>query len=94
MIWNIIDRRSHPYRWKCVNAIIEAVEHDNSCIDADQAPESSATEVVDYDQRKGISISEAVIWASARRCPVTLYLYDEGKGTENEDHFNFCECRF
>lgn len=41
MIRNIIDRRDRSYRWKTVNAIIEAVEHDNSCADADQAPEAS-----------------------------------------------------
>ena len=40
MIWNIIDNRRRPYRWREVNAIVEAVEHDNSCPDADQAPES------------------------------------------------------
>jgi hypothetical protein len=40
MLWNIIDKRTRPYRWREVNAIVEAVEHDNSCADADQAPES------------------------------------------------------
>ena len=39
MIWNIIDCRTRPYRWKRVNAIIESIEHDNICADADQAPE-------------------------------------------------------
>lgn len=38
MIWNIVDRRSRAFRWKLINAIIEAIEHDNSVADADQAP--------------------------------------------------------
>jgi hypothetical protein len=47
MIWNIIDRREQPYRWREVNAIVEAVEHDNSCRDADQAPEAHPLLVID-----------------------------------------------
>jgi hypothetical protein len=81
MIWNIIDRRKRPYRWRRVNAIIEAVEHDNSCADADQAPPAPPRTIVDYDQREGISVEDAVRWASAQSCPVTLYLYDDGDGT-------------
>lgn len=78
MIWNIIDRRSRPYRWKRINAIIEATENDNSVRDADQAPDAPQTELILYDEREGISIAEAVKWASAQRRPVTLYIYDEG----------------
>ena len=75
MIWNIIDRREHPYRWREVNAIVEAVEHDNSCVDADQAPESDPSVTVDYDALEAVSVQEAVVWASQQRCAVTLYLY-------------------
>ena len=81
MIWNIIDRRSRPYRWKRINAIVEATVNDNCCGDADQAPDPPATELIIYDKREAISIAEAVAWANAQRCPVTLYLYDDGKGT-------------
>ena len=63
MIWNIIDRRTRPYRWGRINAIIEAVEHDNSVADADQAPESGPLDVIDYDQREGVTVKEAVDWA-------------------------------
>lgn len=70
MIWNIIGR---PYRWKKVNAIIEAVEHDNSCADADQAPETLPLQVIDYDKPEGVSIADALAWANTQRCPVTLY---------------------
>jgi hypothetical protein len=93
MIWNIIDRRERPYRWREVNAIIEAVEHDNSCRDADQAPEADAA-VVDYDALEAVSVREAIAWANAQRCPVTLYLYDTGRGFAGEEHFNAVGNRF
>lgn len=35
-IVNIIDRRTRPYRFKVVNAIVEAAWHDNSVADSDQ----------------------------------------------------------
>ena len=76
MIWNIIDRRNRPYRWKRVNAIIEAVENDNSCEDADQAPNDP--DRIDYDEREFISVAEAVAWANGQTCAVTLYIYDGG----------------
>jgi len=88
MIWNIIDMRERPYRWQKVNAIVEAVEHDNSCADADQAPESDPMLTVDYASLEAVSVQEAVVWASGQRCPVTLFLYDEGRGLANEEHFN------
>ncbi len=94
MIWNIIDRRERPYRWKMVNAVIEAVEHDNSVEDADQADEFDVRTIIDYDQRNGISVNAAVAWASEHKSPVTLYLYDQGKGTETEAHFDFQAIRF
>ncbi|MGY3453586.1 hypothetical protein [Bradyrhizobium sp. USDA 4353] len=93
MIFNVIDRRSRPYRWKSVNAIIEAVEHDNSCRDADQADEAPVSEVIDYEERNGLSVSEAVAWANAQRCPVTLYLYDADGQTKGR-HFENCGERF
>lgn len=94
MIWNIVDRRKRGYRWKTVNAIIEAVEHDNSCADADQAPEADVSTVVDYGQLEGVSVQQAVAWANEQACPVTLHLYDEGKGTTSEGHFNAASNRF
>jgi hypothetical protein len=29
MIWNIIDRREHPYRWKSIVVVVEPTSHDN-----------------------------------------------------------------
>lgn len=60
MIWNIVDRRERPYGWREVNAIVEAVEHDNSCRDADQAPQSEPTLVVDYEALEAVSVQEAI----------------------------------
>jgi hypothetical protein len=79
MIWNIVDRRKRSHRWKRINAIIEPTWHDNRKPDADQA-EPSAGEA-QYDQRENIGLADAVVWASALRYPVTLFLYDEGGGT-------------
>jgi len=78
MIWNVIDQRVRPYRWKRINAIVEATSHDNSCSDSDQA-ESGPDDII-YDEREGISVADAIAWANNLPCSVTLYLYDEGRG--------------
>lgn len=93
MICNIIDLRMRAYRWKRVNAIIEAVEHDNSCLDADQAVETPPPLVIDHDRRDDVSVQEAIVWANQARCPVTLYLYD-ADGDTTDAHFRFTENRF
>ena len=80
MIYNIIDSRTRPHRWKSIDAIIEATSHDNSVADADQQPEGPDDVV--YDSRKGLSVAEAIAWATAEACPITLYLYDEGSNNE------------
>ena len=78
MIANIIDHRKRPHRWKRVQAIIEDVEHDNCVNDADQAEPTDPSKSILCDMRDGLSITQAIEWASAVDCPVTLYLYDEG----------------
>ncbi|WP_404710687.1 hypothetical protein [Sphingomonas sp. MMS24-J13] len=79
MICNIVDRRTRPYRWREVNAIIEATSHDNACKDADQQPPTD--DDLTYDQRENVTLAEAVAWANAESSAVTLYLYDKGAGT-------------
>jgi hypothetical protein len=79
MICNIIDNRERRYRWKRINAIIEPTWHCNSCRDSDQAEEDPDARV--YEQCENISLTEAVEWANAKPYPVTLFLYDEGRGT-------------
>jgi hypothetical protein len=81
VIWNVIDKRTRPYRWARINAIIEATWHDNSVNDSDQAEGASAETEITYDEREGIALHEAINWANTQSCPVTLYLYDDGKGT-------------
>lgn len=94
MLWNVIDRRDYPYRWREVNAVVEAVEHDNSCPDSDQAPESDPSLVVDYDALEAVSVREAIAWANSQRCPVTLFLYDVGRGFGDEENFHAQAVRF
>lgn len=94
MLWNIRDKRTRPNCWREVNAIIEAVEHDNSCADADQAPASDPALTVDYDALEAVSVQEAVAWANGQPCPVTLYLYDLGGGFSDSEHFDGLEDRF
>jgi len=81
MITNVVDRRERPHRWRRINAIIEATWNDNPVADSDQADRPDDEVYVMYDAREGISLADAVAWAQAETCPVTLYLYDEGKGT-------------
>jgi hypothetical protein len=80
MIYNIIDSRKRRHRWKQVDAIIEAASNDNSVDDADEQPEGPDDVV--YQSRKGISVEEAVAWATLEPSPVTLYLYDEGSNND------------
>lgn len=94
MLWNVIDNRVHRYRWKVVNAIVEAVEHDNSCANADQAPESDPNTSVLYDALEAVSVNEAIKWAMEQASQVTLYLYDEGRGLSEEEHFDEMGVRF
>jgi len=77
MIWNIIDNRKRPYRWKSVFAVIEATWHDNSCLDSDDAPQLYDEAEVVYDKRASVTVAEAVQWAESHGSPVTLYLYDD-----------------
>lgn len=78
-ITNIIDRRKRQYRFKKINAIVEAAWHDNSVKDADQIllPIDSGP---DYSQMEHISLSDAVTWAESFAGPITLFLYDEDGG--------------
>ena len=76
MLCNIIDNRSSRYRWRRVEAILEATSHDNGCPDAD--PVEPADDDLLFDKRDGLSVAEAVAWANAQPGMVTLFLYDEG----------------
>ena len=79
MIVNIRDKRKHPYRWREVNATIEATVHDNACDDSDQQ-EPSLVDIT-YEELENVSLQEAIAWANAESSAVTLYIYDKGSGT-------------
>ena len=81
MICNIIDRREHRFHWKRINAIVEATWHDNLKPDSDQAEKDPHD--VAYKQREDISLAEAIAWANGLPGCVTLFLYDQGRGTTN-----------
>ncbi|HKD22080.1 MAG TPA: hypothetical protein VKB71_08695, partial [Rhizomicrobium sp.] len=76
MIWNLVDRRSRPFRWKSITAIVEPTYHDNTCPDSERAPQTVDDTV--YEEREAISVADAVAWAEALPYPATLYLYDLG----------------
>jgi hypothetical protein len=78
MIWNIIDRRTRPYRWKAITAIVEPTYHDNTIADSDQTEDP--IDDIPYGERAEISLADAVIWAQSLSFPATLYLYDLGRG--------------
>lgn len=77
MIYNVIDRRKHPYRFLKVNAVVEATWHDNSCKNADQIEVRSGPA---YEEKEHTTVVEAIHWANRFPAPVTLYLYDEDDG--------------
>lgn len=80
MIVNIVDRRKKPYRWRKVNAVVEATSHDNSVSDSDQM--EPQVNDLDYDELLGSTLSEAIAWGQRFESAVTLYIYDEGDGPE------------
>ena len=76
MIANIIDNRKRRFRWKHITAVVESSEHDNAIEDADQS--ECDPDAIVYDARTGLSVADAITWANAFSCSVTLFLYDLG----------------
>lgn len=75
MIVNFIDLRSRPYRWSSILAVVESAAKDNEAEDSDKVHNGIGIEI-DYAERDGISVREAVLWADRLDGMVTLYLYD------------------
>lgn len=73
MIWNVIDNRKRRYRWRSVVAIVEPTWHDNSNEESDQAPRTDGES--EYEERRQLSLAEAIDWAHA--FPFPLFLYDD-----------------
>ena len=81
MIVNLIDLRSRPYRWKSVLAVCESAVKDNEAEDSDLIAPDVGVEI-DYAERDGISVREAVLWAEQLGGLVTLHLYDQDEEAE------------
>lgn len=77
---NIIDNRKRRYRFRKVNAIVEAAWHDNSCTNSDRVDPDPNDDGPNYCQNEHITVAEAVVWANTFPTDVTLYLYDKDGG--------------
>ena len=84
MIVNVMDLRERPYRWKSVCAVVQAAVKDNEAEDSDQVSQALGVEI-DYAERSGISVRDAVLWAEGLGGMVTLYLYDVDAETQDDD---------
>ncbi|MEM9969999.1 MAG: hypothetical protein AAF762_02715 [Pseudomonadota bacterium] len=72
---NVIDLREQPYRWREVVAVLESAFKNNEAEGADKVTGDIGA-LIDYAERPGISVREAMQWAEGAGGPVTLYLYD------------------
>ena len=85
MIVNVLDLRERPYRWKNICAVVQSASKDNVAEDSDQVTSELGVEI-DYAERVGISVRDAVLWAEGMGGMVTLYIYDvEPETPPNED---------
>ena len=75
-IANVIDRRKRPYRYRKINAVIEASAHDNNVLDADQSHGGGP----DYSELEHASLADVILWAQTFSGEITLFLYDEDAG--------------
>ncbi len=78
MLINIIDLRESPYRWKEILAVVESASKNNSAENADTVESVGGIEI-DYAEREGLTVREAVLWAEQLQGKVTLYLYDKDR---------------
>jgi len=84
MIVNFLDLRERPYRWKHVCAVVQSATKDNVAEDSDQVTSELGVEI-DYAERVGISLRDAVLWAEGMGGMVTLYIYDVEPETSPDD---------
>ena len=76
MIVNVLDLREKPYRWSEVLAVAQNAAEDNIAEDADQVPDMGGGIQIDYAERDGVSVREAILWAERLDGMVTLHIYD------------------
>lgn len=82
---NIVDHRKKPYRFKKINAVIEATWHDNKVKDSDFIVKNEDDEGPTYEESEHTTLADAVLWAQSFTAPVTLYIYDEDGGVYLEE---------
>ena len=76
MLVNVLDLRERPYRWSDVLAVAQNAAEDNAAEDSDKIPDSGEDIQIDYAEREGISVREAILWAERLDGLVTLTIYD------------------
>ena len=84
MLVNLIDLREREYRWSRVMAVLESATKNNEAEEADQVKPGLGIEI-DYAERTGLSVREAVLWAEKTDGPLTLYLYDDEDAEEDAE---------
>ncbi len=84
MLVNVLDLRERPYRWSSVLAVVQAATKDNVAEDADVIQSKMGVEI-DYAERDGLSVRDAVLWAERLDGMVTLYLYDRDPETPADE---------
>lgn len=75
MIVNVIDLRENHYRWAKVLATVEDAGRATDANDGDRLQMEPGV-AIDYAEREGISVNEALKWAEYLPSPVVLTLYD------------------
>ena len=75
MIVNVIDLRENPFRWGRIMAVAEDAGRATVSVDGDRLPQS-ADVAIDYAERDGVSVHEALRWAEGLPAPAVLTLYD------------------
>jgi hypothetical protein len=84
MLVNVLDLRERPYRWSNVLAVVQSATKDNVAEDADVIQSKMGVEI-DYAERDGLSVRDAVLWAERLDGMVTLYLYDRDPETPADE---------
>ena len=75
MLMNVMDLRERPYRWREVLAVLESAFKNNEAPDGDKVSGDIGA-FIDYAERSGITVRDAMQWAEQAGGPVTLYLFD------------------
>ena len=76
MLVNVLDLREKPYRWSDVLAVAQNAAEDNVAEDGDKIPDQEDDVQIDYAEREGVSVREAILWAERLEGLVTLHIYD------------------